>query len=189
MLPGILLFTVLADHAPLICLLSLTVVGALATYSIWSAPGPGVNLGGVAYPFPSLPFITALRTYTNLFTAIAILAVDFTIFPRRFVKAETYGTGLMDIGVGLFVVAHGLTSPEARGISDQRCVPCFNSFLNLFVSLSGLSVYLSQSLSLPPPLSFCFSLSLSLSLTHTHTLVDICGEWQAQCEEWCQCWY
>ena len=45
---------------------------------------------------------------------ISILAVDFTLFPRRFCKAETFGTGLMDIGVGAFVVSNAIVSPEAR---------------------------------------------------------------------------
>ena len=146
-LPGILLFTVLADHAHIICLLSLALIGALTTYSIWSAPKqPRVHLGSIPYLFPSLPFITALRTYTNLFTAIAILAVDFTIFPRRYAKAETYGTGLMDIGVGLFVVAHGITSPEARGHSDNRCVcVCVCDHFVLVCVIISLSLSLTLS--------------------------------------------
>ena len=45
---------------------------------------------------------------------LAILAVDFPVFPRRFAKTETYGVGLMDVGVGLFVTANGSISPEAR---------------------------------------------------------------------------
>lgn len=61
------------------------------------------------------PFISAFRANVNLATAISILAVDFVIFPRRFCKAETYGTGLMDVGVGLFVISNALVSPEARG--------------------------------------------------------------------------
>ena len=48
-------------------------------------------------------------------TAITILAVDFKIFPRRYCKAETFGTGLMDIGVGAFVLSNAMVSPEARG--------------------------------------------------------------------------
>jgi phosphatidylinositol glycan class W len=36
--------------------------------------------------------------------------VDFHAFPRRFAKAEGYGTGLMDIGVGATIFAGGLVS-------------------------------------------------------------------------------
>ena len=45
---------------------------------------------------------------------VAILAVDFVVFPRRFAKCESYGSGLMDTGVGLFIIAQGGVSPEAR---------------------------------------------------------------------------
>ncbi|KAM4701760.1 phosphatidylinositol-glycan biosynthesis class W protein [Discoglossus pictus] len=63
----------------------------------------------------TVPAVTALRALLNVFTAVCILAVDFPIFPRRYAKAETYGTGLMDIGVGSFVFANALVSPEAKG--------------------------------------------------------------------------
>ena len=120
-LPGILLFTVLADHAFHFGLLTLGLSGVLAVYSIWRAPGEvPTKIGRIVYPLTTLPFITAIRTYTNLFTAIAILAVDFPIFPRRFAKTELYGTGLMDIGVGLFMVTHGVTATEARSLSNNR---------------------------------------------------------------------
>ena len=32
-----------------------------------------------------------------LLTCISILAVDFNIFPRRYAKAETYGSGLVNV--------------------------------------------------------------------------------------------
>ena len=48
--------------------------------------------------------ITVLRGTTVLSTVISILAVDFpSVYPRRFVKTEWYGTGLMDIGVGAYI--------------------------------------------------------------------------------------
>ena len=63
------------------------------------------------------PFIGNFRAYVVIATAIAILAVDFAIFPRRLAKAETFGSGLMDVGVGSFIISNAIVSPEARGVS------------------------------------------------------------------------
>nr|XP_039249621.1 LOW QUALITY PROTEIN: phosphatidylinositol-glycan biosynthesis class W protein-like [Styela clava] len=62
-----------------------------------------------------MPLLSLFRGMTYVISCIAILAVDFHIFPRRFAKAEVYGTGLMDTGVGFFIVSNGIVSPEARG--------------------------------------------------------------------------
>ncbi|XP_054610286.1 phosphatidylinositol-glycan biosynthesis class W protein-like [Dunckerocampus dactyliophorus] len=71
-------------------------------------------LGGSVH-FKQVPFVTVFRVMVNVQTAISILAVDFRVFPRRYAKTETYGTGVMDFGVGVFVLANGLVCPEARG--------------------------------------------------------------------------
>lgn len=42
-----------------------------------------------------LLFVSHYRSSLLLSTALAILAVDFHIFPRRFVKTEDYGTSLV----------------------------------------------------------------------------------------------
>ena len=55
-----------------------------------------------------------------LLTCLAILAVDFRIFPRRFAKTETFGISLMDIGVGTFIVSSAVTSRYARGQYPPR---------------------------------------------------------------------
>jgi hypothetical protein len=50
----------------------------------------------VAAPKPRrLLFVSHYRSSLLLSTALAILAVDFHIFPRRFVKTEDYGTSLV----------------------------------------------------------------------------------------------
>jgi phosphatidylinositol glycan class W len=64
-------------------------------------------------------YISYFRAYANVATAICILAVDFPSFPRRFCKTETFGTGLMDMGVGAFVMANGLVSVEARSTASN----------------------------------------------------------------------
>uniref|UniRef100_A0A2K5QWW5 Phosphatidylinositol-glycan biosynthesis class W protein n=1 Tax=Cebus imitator TaxID=2715852 RepID=A0A2K5QWW5_CEBIM len=50
-----------------------------------------------------IPAISCFRVITSASTAIAILAVDFPLFHRRFAKTELYGTRAMDFGVGGFV--------------------------------------------------------------------------------------
>lgn len=69
----------------------------------------------------TVPAVTTLRVFLNVLTAVAILAVDFPFFPRRYAKTETYGTGVMDLGVGCFVFGNALVSPEARTQESAAC--------------------------------------------------------------------
>ncbi|XP_078235409.1 glucosaminyl-phosphatidylinositol-acyltransferase PIGW [Pogona vitticeps] len=61
-----------------------------------------------------IPSITAFRVFVNVLTSISILAVDFPQYPRRYAKTETYGTGVMDFGVGSFVFGNAVVCPEVR---------------------------------------------------------------------------
>lgn len=64
--------------------------------------------------------LSAYRASMMVVSCIAILAVDFPSFPRKFAKAENFGYGLMDVGVGSFVLATALVSRIARGEKVKR---------------------------------------------------------------------
>ncbi|KAL3929758.1 MAG: hypothetical protein SGBAC_012071 [Bacillariaceae sp.] len=61
-----------------------------------------------------LNFLTAYRSGMLYLTFVAILAVDFHVFPRRFAKTEVYGYGLMDVGAASFCLSAGLVSRQAK---------------------------------------------------------------------------
>lgn len=62
----------------------------------------------VCIPARRPEYLATVRATVNLLTAICILAVDFRIFPRKLAKTETFGFGLMDTGVGLYVFSNGV---------------------------------------------------------------------------------
>ncbi|XP_006832412.1 PREDICTED: phosphatidylinositol-glycan biosynthesis class W protein [Chrysochloris asiatica] len=67
-----------------------------------------------------IPAITCFRVINSVLTAIAILAVDFPLFPRRFAKTELYGTGTMDLGVGGFVFGSAMVCTEVKRKSNMQ---------------------------------------------------------------------
>ncbi|KAA0053032.1 GPI-anchored wall transfer protein isoform 4 [Cucumis melo var. makuwa] len=116
-IPTLLFFTVLADWSCLcaillilLLLLLIAAKGMLNHSPTWEAGNQSLRAN-----------ISSFRVVVMITTCLCILAVDFRIFPRRYAKTETYGTSLMDLGVGSFVLANSLVSRQARNaLSTQR---------------------------------------------------------------------
>lgn len=99
-------------------------------------------------PFIQIPvkkpnYLNTARATINLITVVCILAVDFQIFPRAFGKTETFGFGLMDVGVGLYVFSNGIISPDRHGsvlnLTKVREL-CFNSLPLILLGFSRFLV-------------------------------------------------
>ena len=82
-------------------------------------------------------YITAYRSHMLIMTCLAILAVDFPIFPRRFAKVETWGTSLMDLGVGSFVFSNGLVYARSS-LKSTRRIPFHKRLFNAINSCHTL---------------------------------------------------
>lgn len=124
---AILLNTLLVSPAVLLCVLpSTTNYRKRASKPLANKPAESTGAKEELDPLPIRPFITIYRGGMIVVTCLAILAVDFRIFPRRFAKVETWGTSLMDVGVGSFVFSAGLVS--ARPVLQARFAGMKSSF-------------------------------------------------------------
>ncbi|KZT66714.1 hypothetical protein DAEQUDRAFT_674575 [Daedalea quercina L-15889] len=114
---------------------------------------PQSKLASSSVSIPRLPALTTYRAHMLLITILAILAVDFPVFPRMLAKCETYGVSLMDVGVGSFVFSQGivsaiplvkspayLTQPMLPKVlsTTRKCTPIFVLGLVRTLSVKGV---------------------------------------------------
>jgi phosphatidylinositol glycan class W len=115
-LPTLLTMTVLSDlmHfslAAMLCIITIKYWRTILTVKIHA-------INDIRRPHKL--YLTEYKGIVVLMTCMSILAVDFRVFPRAYGKTETFGTSLMDIGVGFFLISTGVTSKHARGLGGGQ---------------------------------------------------------------------
>ncbi|XP_031788809.1 uncharacterized protein At4g17910 [Nasonia vitripennis] len=123
--PCVLCCTVLSEKVIAVSQIFLIVSAANIMLTLACKPRDSFKAFPASQNASKLGFITNFRALTNIMTAVCILAVDFTCFPRKFVKTETYGYSLMDTGVGFYIIANAIVSPEARSVEAIQKTPFF----------------------------------------------------------------
>ena len=110
--PLLLGLTILSAYLREVFVLLLSM--SLLHYFVEKRRAEGGGKVGKAATEPGTEVLSHFKGVNTLVTCMAILAVDFHIFPRGFAKTEEYGTALMDVGTGLFVASSALSSHFAR---------------------------------------------------------------------------
>lgn len=90
-------------------------------------------------------FLIWFRSSMMIGTVVAILAIDFPLFPRMYAKVETWGISLMDVGVGCFVVSSALVSQRVRDSTQTTyglagSTKAMSWFGQISATLKGVSV-------------------------------------------------
>lgn len=87
----------------------------------------------VQIPTARPTYMSLSRSLVNMMTAVCILAVDFKCFPRKLAKTETFGFGLMDVGVGLYVFINGMVARDIPRFTKENLLKLLKSTWPLFV--------------------------------------------------------
>lgn len=117
------------------------------------------------------------RAALLVLTMVAILAVDFPLFPRRLVKTETTGYSLMDLGAASFVLAAGFVSRRARSTREgtpqrwpwKRLLPLLGLGLLRLLTHKGLD-YQEHASEYGVHWNFFFTLTVITMAAHSNSI-------------------
>lgn len=140
-LPTVFNFTLLSDYSVEQFLIYVTIFGVAVSWMLLNHN----YISSSTIKTKKNPYITVYRFMLNTYTVFCILAVDFNVFPRRFAKTETYGHGVMDIGVGCYVCSNALlfTIPNPQNMS-KNVLKVFKQILPLLVLGIGRTYFVTK---------------------------------------------